>query len=43
MTAPANAPGQRPEVAKSPGYFEATRSDDALELIHANPLAFTLA
>jgi hypothetical protein len=43
MSADARAPGHRPDVTKSPGYFEATRSDDALELIHANPLAFTLA
>jgi hypothetical protein len=43
MTAPARAPGQRPDAAKSPGYVEATRSDDALELVQANPLAFALA
>jgi hypothetical protein len=34
---------KRPDVAKSPGYFEATRSADALELIRTNPLAYTLA
>ena len=28
---------------RSHGYFEATRSEDALELIRANPLAFVLA
>ena len=43
MTAPAGTPGQRQDTAKSPGYVEATRSDDALELVQANPLAFALA
>ena len=33
----------RTEVFKPLGYFEATRSDDAIELIHLNPFAFTLA
>ena len=33
---------QRPVFATS-GYFEATRSEDALELIRLNPLAFILA
>ncbi len=30
-------------ISKSPGYFEATRSDDALELLAANQDAFSLA
>jgi hypothetical protein len=34
---------QQSQVAKSPGYFEATRSDDALELLAANQDAFALA
>jgi hypothetical protein len=40
---PARVPSQRPDEPKSPGYFEATRSTDALGLIQANPLAYTLA
>ena len=36
-------PSHRPETFKASGYFEATRSEDALELLRANPLAFTLA
>ena len=38
-----SSPGQWPDVAKAPGYFEATRSEDALELLKANPLALALA
>ena len=41
--APSSPTSQRPEAARSSGYFEATRSNDALELIQLNPLAFTLA
>lgn len=33
----------RPARFAASGYFEATRSEDALELIRLNPLAFTLA
>ena len=35
--------GQQQTVARSHGYFEATRSDDALELLSANQDAFALA
>jgi hypothetical protein len=40
---PTPNPGQQPAVARSHGYFEATRSDDALELLGANQDAFALA
>jgi hypothetical protein len=40
---PPACPASDQTFAKSPGYFEATRSEEALELIRANPLAFTLA
>jgi len=38
-----NETAARSEESKLSGYFEATRSEDALELIRLNPYAFTLA
>lgn len=43
MSENAAAPACEPRPARSHGYFEATRSEDALALIRHYPLAYTLA